>query len=614
MDNNLAAMRPGDVEMNLIVDEIKAKRFTEANRSMSLRNLAMKSIVFNHEYFLKQWQQDFNPMNVLPNSIIQDFFKNGRQFFGNGSNQPTPICREFLWMFLNENLMEFDFNEDTLVPPDWEQGFFYYMKRHCCNLKKIVRGHENFRGPMVIKTKELLRWSKLTYMGFRNYTCTDEQLKKIQESIPQLQGMEISVKEKSFTEKAIEPFSKMLSLTHLELRIEGCRISLETVVHCVGKIPNLKTFALIEEIQNSGNRFLELYAEHYPNKKLILTALCIHLPFKIEWPANIIAQKLHIETKSDCPSSVEKLIAMPFPPSKLIVHAVPNLVHPIVEKFGPHLRELTIKALGRAESYPPAPLGLYAIEKSPNLQVLTYTSTADEFEEVDIPFAKFKNWKRYDVTDDTYHAEGMYLAHNSEADRIFKMFLLGSEKSEQVRLHLKTPGQINVLEEVLTIKPNSHAIKKLIEVSLDLYSVDTIKPALKIVAGLIYHCPSFELVKFRTLSDKYELSAEVICRRNSWFKHLTTAVGVKMLWKYYDIPQRFDDFDEDFGDDNSSVCSGIHSENEVMNTDYEEEEEEEENEFDDISDDSDASRDEEDDMVEGKEEDLSEQKIDCLDL
>ncbi|XP_059469029.1 uncharacterized protein LOC132192863 [Neocloeon triangulifer] len=527
-------------ELLRLAEKVQKMRYAAA-KPKSLKILTMKSIVSNWEFYHNlSSEKSVNLLDLyMPNSIVQDFFDKGNRLelypVGENNSYPNPqICFEFVLLLLNKNTTEFDFYKNMEIHSYREERMIYYhIVKNCPNITKIVLSNTVYAmSKMKICTEELLKWRNLKYCGFLNFICNEWQLKTIQEKIPQLEGLEIAVSNRSFSEKAAEHFSNMQNLKHLSIcpaRRRGQYIAMEVMANCVGQTPNLQTFLLLDESNGEGKmgyNFLRLYKKFYPNKSLTLKNLKIWMPFEEDWPSNVTVRELTISKAHHTNElSVKNLSAMPCPPAKLtITEEITTLVYPLLKKFGPQISELKFQDCIE-------PINLFTvIQCCPNLEVLScYCTKNNMFERIELPLENFKKWKRFAIRQINGRADGVL----SEADTIFKMFLLGSENIDKQYLHLRTYGQIKILADFLKEYPKSH-FQTLKKVKINVEDELTIEPALEVAKGLIFH--SLQLQKIELWSSIYSTifytNSEIIRETRKRLENLRELFKIDISWDH----------------------------------------------------------------------------------
>ncbi|XP_059469568.1 uncharacterized protein LOC132193149 [Neocloeon triangulifer] len=505
----------------------------------SLFKLSIKAVFANRDLFFDQEQ---NPFRYLPCSVIQEFLALiAKERHPRGGLIPYALETQFVLKLLNPNVTQLDLGKFRQnIQSEYE--IYRHLVENCPKIAKIIRTHKLIDLEPVFPMEDLRQWKNLKYIGLLNCMCTNLNLQQIQEEIPLLVGLEVSME--TLTEKSVEHFSKMQHLQHLAIQPGTREKSVDTklLVMCVGSVPKLKTFKLhnFGYDENEGDRFITLYGELFPKKKITIDFIRVRTPLVL-WPACLHTNVLAIEEveNQDHQDALENLVSMPLLPREVRVNIDRSVVYPIINKIGKKIRVLTLSGPSFG-----TPASLYnIIEKCPNLEVLNYNKLVQaQFEDVyrPLPLSYFKNWKKFSMCDigllQDISKPDFEDNTITNFDRIFKMFLLGTENYNR-KLEVLTLAQIKMLNEALVESPL--CLNNLEEVCVNMYRTSIVEPALQMLQSLIFRSPYLKKIVACISSLDRVATHRVLTKDHKWFTQLTGEVGlhVKVVYTGSVLPE-----------------------------------------------------------------------------
>ncbi|XP_059483436.1 uncharacterized protein LOC132201348 isoform X2 [Neocloeon triangulifer] len=543
-----------------IVKLIQRKRNESSTRKEnskieSLKILSMEQIYKTFMYM------EVGSLKKLPNTLVQEFFGliSRSTFHKSLTAGPSSVAADsmvLVAMLLNTYTTEFD-GQKVFLPKmplqEWEK-IFTYILNNCPNMSRISQTKLSHLEHPLCPT-DLQNLTKLEHVSLSSYVFTDEHLHLIQQHLPRLKHLEISMAKN--TEKAAVAFSKMQNLKHLSIT-PGCHsepIDLELLVHCAGQTPNLQHMHLAALQMD----FAFLFGTMYPYKELVIAEITVWLPIERDWPSNVSVKCLFIEC-FDRELHAERLSSVPCSPAVLGVNADPDEIYMLVKILGQDTNTINIKR-DQVESEK-MPLDLYVIlEHCPNLESLNFYSIGfcepHNMRKSPEAFRKLIEYN-FLFNNSTYELNQV-LEEVSKVNEFYKMFLLGSERHNCKDVIVYNVGHILAILEALVERPD--CLKPLEDVILFLQHDPMLDLALKMVQCLIFHSPNLKSITC-ILSETTSLRESSVYRDHSWFEELVTQIGIRCLF----LPRKlFTKIRQNYSGDSDSDTSS--SEEEEMEID-----------------------------------------------
>ncbi|CAB3365938.1 Hypothetical predicted protein [Cloeon dipterum] len=486
-------------ERTEFIEDLRRKRHA-AMLADTLKVLSARSIAKNHSVYFGRVE---NPLRVLPNTLIQYILEKIKEVRHSADRLvPKYLEEKFVLLLLNGNLTEFNPNEFNPYSRSSNATYYKHIVENCPNMIKVIRGQqgkfsdETFELPL----DDIFKWKNIKYIGFRMCICRDEHIQQLLERVPNLEGMEITVSG-SFTLEGVSYLSQMKNLKHLDLSIakedEDIEFDTEILVQCAGSIPSLQSFQFSDSIFGPSRsiRFLELFAQQYPLKKLTVPHLRLTLTFETDWPANLVVERLTIQGKLNS-TTVAKICAIPCHIKELTFDSVSyRKVYTILNSIGRRVQELHFIQFTTLTDEPDEHVNLFTIIAAcPNLEKFRYSSTEAKLETVtnyDLPLEYFRNWKAFDIHDPRDFDDEANDETFNQVDKLLELFLLGNN-SRIRNLHLRNLTQMKTVERVL--KENPACLEDLEKLTIDFFRDGTLDTALNVILISLSDCPSWCLI------------------------------------------------------------------------------------------------------------------------
>ncbi|XP_065351093.1 uncharacterized protein LOC135946700 [Cloeon dipterum] len=518
-------------ERTEFIEDLRRKRHA-AMVSDTLKVLSARSIAKNHSVYFDRVE---NPLRVLPNTLIQYILEMIKEVRHSAERLvPKYLEEKFVLLLLNGNLTEFNPNEFNPYSRSSNAAYYKHIVENCPNMIKVIRGQQGRFSDETLELPldDIFKWKNIKYIGFKMCICRDEHLRQLLEHVPNLEGMEITVSG-SFTSEGVLYLSQMKNLKHLNLSIakedEDIEFDSEILVQCAGSIPSLQSFQFSDSIYGPSRsiRFLELFAQQYPLKKLTVPHLRLTLTFETDWPANLVVERLTIQGKLNS-TTVAKICAIPCHIKELTFDSVSyRKVYAILNSIGHRVQELHFVQFTTLTDEPDEHVNLFTIIAAcPNLEKFRFFSTAGKLETVtnfDLPLEYFRNWKAFDINDPRDFEDVNDETFN-QVDKLLKLFLLGN-KSRTRTLHLHNLTQIKTVEQVL--KENPACLEDLEKLTIDFSRDGMLETALKVSKQIIFISPRLKKIKLKLLSLDPHAIPNKIRKYYDWFNVLVKSAGVR---------------------------------------------------------------------------------------
>ncbi|XP_065347070.1 uncharacterized protein LOC135944198 [Cloeon dipterum] len=566
-----------------MVDEMRKKRFA-VQVPASLKDLCVRFAIKNCSSYLGR---SVNSFANLPNTLIKEFFN--AIFETNCSLMiPRHILFGFVRLLLNPNLIEFEAVQH--LSHSQYASLFDHIINNCPNVTEILRRHycltcetDELSELSELSLETITKLKKIKRIDFGSYPLQDEHFRLLVDHAPNLGSLFVLVSD-SFTMEGVTYLSKMTSLRDLTihfpsdmgariLTVERETLLLELKVECAGRIPNLQRFF----VHGMDNNFYRMFAERYPNKRLTLTELSLGPNCDTVWPANLTVHLLQINCGFG-PDDFARVCSISCPIQELTFDSVPyDQVHSILNQIGANVRSLFFMdsdRLGLELGY----LNLVTVIKAcPNLDSLNFEDESliielDQNDDVDtLPIENFKAWKDFRIEDPRDNFPGENIDENyNQVDKIFKMYLLGSEDRSK-NLFLCNPTQIKVVKEVLKDFPSRLKDTEKLYFATDMWRTEFLESALDVAKQMIF-CSPF-LTKIKLYSYQWDPVEEKIYSEHSWFPELTQAIGIPFVCLVFGEEDSSVEYNGSKGDGTDYTSDGDNDEmelgDEVLETDDE---------------------------------------------
>ncbi|CAB3366903.1 Hypothetical predicted protein [Cloeon dipterum] len=553
-----------------MVDEMRKKRFA-VQVPASLKDLCIRFAIKNCRSYLGRSENSFKN---LPNTLIKEFFN--AIFETNRSLMiPHHTLFDFVSLLLNPNLIEFEAVQ--LLSHSQYASLINHIINNCPNVTEIIRR----RYYLTYETDELpletiMKLKKIKRIDFGSYPLQDEHFRLLVDHAPNLWSLSVLVSN-WFTMEGVTYLSKMTKLMDLTMHFAsdfGARnlqdvltvereTLLELKVECAGKIPNLQRFFVL----GLDNNFYRMFAERYPNKRLTLTELSLGPYCDTVWPANLTVHFLQINIGFS-PVDFARVCSISCPIRELTFDSVPyDQVHSILIQIGANVRSLFFKdtnRFGLQLGY----LNLVTVIKAcPNLDRFYFEDRGlnielDQDDNVEtLPIENFKAWKDFRIEDPRDSLPGENIDENyNQVDKIFKMYLLGSEDRSK-NLFLCNPTQIKVVKEVLKDFPSRFEDTEKLYFAIDKWRTEFLESALDVAKQMIF-CSS-SLTKIKLYSNQLDPVEEKIYSEHSWFPELTQAIGIPFECRVLGEDDSSVEYTGLEGNDTDDASDGVNDEMEL---------------------------------------------------
>ncbi|XP_065332836.1 uncharacterized protein LOC135934782 [Cloeon dipterum] len=386
-------------ELKAMAEGIQKTRNSAKNFS-SLLKLTIAYIIENRSAFVPDPSAIFfctkiNPFRNVPDKVLKSLLP----AVVDASDVPSTEKLCLLMCLLNRNTLEFESLSRLEISEirDSESTIFRHMLQNCPAIEQASVTQavlKNFSVVPRMRREDIFplmaaKWRKLKVLHvdiscFGNVrdefaSCPQQEhpLKMICDSLPILSDLDVTIQPDHMTLLEARCFERMRHLKNLSLTFAGdidmkiCKI----VVHLVGKTPNLREFNLdvnrdylkidvspvygdIVRRYDLDSLFVELYAELYPAKTLLLRNCWVDVSRVGIWPAILSVRHLRVMGKV----FNLNIAALPYEVSALSTEYMPlPIVYALLHLLGANLSSLTVRVMDCFYGAEPEEIDIFAV-------------------------------------------------------------------------------------------------------------------------------------------------------------------------------------------------------------------------------------------------------------